>query len=68
MYIDVNWSCIILKVIYKYNAQTFMMMSKHKHIYLVNFDIKIQRRRMKQGQIPNLKFCKTYVCQETCLL
>ena len=50
--------------IYIYNAQTFMIMSKHKHIYMVNFDKKIQRRRMKQGQIPDLKFCKTYVCQE----
>ena len=41
---------------------------KHKimneHIYIGNFDNKIQRTRIKQGQIPDLKFCKTYACQE----
>ena len=41
---------------------------KHKimneHIYIGNSDNKIQRTRIKQGQIPDLKFCKTYACQE----
>ena len=45
-----------------YNAQTYKI--RNKHIYMVNFDNKIQRTRMKQGQILDLKFCYTYVFQE----
>ena len=44
------------------NAQTYKI--TNEIIYMVNFDNKIQRTRMKQGQILNLKFCETYVFQE----
>ena len=45
-----------------YNAQTYKI--TNEIIYMVNFDNKIQRTRMKQGQILDLKFCETYVFQE----
>ena len=47
-----------------YNAQTNKITNKDKHNFMVNVDNKIQRTRMKQDQIPDPKFCKTYVCQE----
>ena len=47
-----------------YNAQTYKITNKDKHIYMVNFDNKIQRARMKQDEISDPKFCKTYICQE----
>ena len=45
-----------------YNIQTYKIMNEH--IHMVNFDNKMQRTRIKQSEIPDLKFCKTYVCQE----
>ena len=59
--------CILLQehsYPHKHTSITHKYKIMNGHIYMVNFDNKIQRTRIKQGQIPDLKFCKTYVCQE----
>ena len=59
--------CILLQELLHPHKHTYITHKhniKNEHIYIVNFDNKIQRTRIKQGQIPDLKFCKTYVCQE----
>ena len=58
--------CILLQELLHPHRHTYITHKhniKNEHIYIVNFDNKIQRTRIKQGQIPDLKFCKTYVCQ-----
>ena len=58
--------CILLQELlhpHKHTSITHKHNIKIEYIYIVNFDNKIERTRIKQGQIPDLKFCKTYVCQ-----
>ena len=49
---------------HKHTSITHKHKIANEHICMGNCDNKMQRTRIKQGQIADLKFCVTYDCQE----